>query len=105
MSPALPPFDSGRLQGDITLDHLIPASPATFAPLPADLRPELVAALRSRGIDQLYSHQFEACTSGGKGHPPLRVKPTGGRKALRYHLPVLQRLLEDPERRAIYLFP
>src|SRR5438270_111600 len=105
MPASLPPFDVDRLQGDITLDHLIPASGATYAPLPADLRPELVAALRGRGIDQLYSHQFEAYTSVRKGNHLVVVTPTASGKTLCYNLPVLQRLLEDPERRAIYLFP
>src|SRR2546421_605695 len=60
MASLLPPFDTDRLQGDITLDHLIPATAPVYAPLPHDLHPELIAALRSRGIDQLYSHQEEA---------------------------------------------
>ena len=101
----LPPFDVDRLQGDITLDHLIPASPATYAPLPEGLRPELVAALRSRGIDQLYSHQSEAYEAVRAGRNLVVVTPTASGKTLCYNLPVLQRLLEDPERRAIYLFP
>src|ERR1700757_1968193 len=101
----LPPFDVDRLQGDITLHHLMPASPATYAPLPADLRPELVAALRSRGIDQLYSHQSEAYAAVRSGDHLVVVTPTASGKTLCYNLPVLQRLLEDPERRALYLYP
>jgi DEAD/DEAH box helicase domain-containing protein len=105
MSSSPPPFDLERLQGDITLDRLIPASPPSHAPLPHDLRPELVAALRSRGIDQLYSHQSEAYDTVRRGHHLVVVTPTASGKTLCYNLPVLQRLLEDPERRAIYLFP
>jgi DEAD/DEAH box helicase domain-containing protein len=105
MASWLPPIDVDRLQGDITLDHLIPASPATYAPLPRDLHPELVAALRSRGIDQLYSHQSEAYASIRNGKNVVVVTPTASGKTLCYNLPVLQRLLEDPEKRALYLFP
>src|SRR5438270_5023935 len=101
----LPPFDVDRLQGDITLDHLIPASAATYAALPDDLRPELVAALRSRGIEQLYSHQSEAYSAVRAGRHLVVVTPTASGKTLCYNLPVLQRLLEHPERRALYLFP
>ena len=100
-----PPFDASRLQGDITLDHVVASSPATFAPLPADLKPELAAALRSRGIDRLYSHQAEAYSAVRNGRHLVVVTPTASGKTLCYNLPVLQRLLEDPERRAIYLFP
>src|SRR6201993_4112854 len=101
----LPPFDVDRLQGDITLDHLIPASPATHAPLPSDLHPELVAALRSHGIEQLYSHQSQAYPPVRGGHNLVVVTPTASGKTLCYNLPVLQRLLEEPEKRALYLYP
>src|SRR5260221_5196357 len=105
MASLLPPFDTDRLQGDITLDHLIPASAPIFAPLPHDLHPELVAALRSRGIGQLYSHQEEAYASVRSGRHLVVVTPTASGKTLCYNLPVLQRLLENPEKRALYLFP
>ena len=102
---SLPPFNAAALQGEVTLDHLVPASPATFAPLPQDLRPELATALRGRGVERLYSHQAEAYSAVRRGRHLVVVTPTASGKTLCYNLPVLQRLLEDPERRAIYLFP
>ncbi len=102
---AIPSFDTERLQGDITLDHLIPGTAPVYAPLPDDLKPELVAALRSRGIERLYCHQAEAYSSVRAGHHLVVVTPTASGKTLCYNLPVLQRLLENPEKRAIYLFP
>ena len=53
-------FNPSEYAGEITLDHTIPASAAVFSPLPADLRPELAAALGRRGVERLYSHQAEA---------------------------------------------
>jgi DEAD/DEAH box helicase domain-containing protein len=103
--PALPPFDAADFRGDVTLDHLMPATPAVFAPLPFDLRPELAAALAGRGIERLYSHQAEAYAAVRGGRHLVVVTPTASGKTLCYNLPVLQRLLEDPERRAVYLFP
>jgi DEAD/DEAH box helicase domain-containing protein len=103
--PALPPFDAADFRGDVTLDHILPATPAVFAPLPSDLRPELAAALAGRGIERLYSHQAEAYAAVRNGRHLVVVTPTASGKTLCYNLPVLQRLLEDPERRAIYLFP
>ena len=105
MQPSIPPFDATDFQGEITLDRVIPSSPPQYSPLPADLRPELVAALESRGISRLYSHQSEAYTAVRNGRHLAVVTPTASGKTLCYNLPVLQRLLEDPERRAIYLFP
>src|SRR5437660_3610141 len=102
---ALPPFDPSDFPGDITLDHVIPAAAAEFAALPAGLRPELVAALGRRGVERLYSHQAEAYTAVRAGRHLVIVTPTASGKTLCYNLPVLQRLLEHPERRALYMFP
>src|SRR5690349_25153876 len=96
---ALPRFDASEFSGDITLDHVIPASAADFVALPADLRQELVDALRRRGIDRLYSHQAEAYSAVRSGRHLVVVTPTASGKTLCYNLPVLQRLLESPEDR------
>jgi DEAD/DEAH box helicase domain-containing protein len=100
-----PHFDPSELPGDITLDHVIPAASADFAPLPSDLHPELVKALQRRGIERLYSHQAEAYTAVRNGRHLVVVTPTASGKTLCYNLPVLQKLLQDPERRALYVYP
>jgi DEAD/DEAH box helicase domain-containing protein len=105
MSALLPRFDPTEFSGEITLDHLIPGTAADFVPLPADLRPELVAALARRGVQRLYSHQAEAYAAvRGRRHLVV-VTPTASGKTLCFNLPVLQRLLENPEKRALYLYP
>src|SRR2546430_11522620 len=70
MPPTLPPFDAADFQGEITLDRVIPSSPPQYSPLPADLRPELAAALESRGITRLYSHQAESYAEIRRRPPP-----------------------------------
>ena len=100
-----PRFEPNDFPGDITLDHVVPASSATFAPLPADLRPELAAALARRGVERLYSHQAEAYEAVRRGRHLVVVTPTASGKTLCYNLPVLQRLLENPEKRALYVYP
>jgi DEAD/DEAH box helicase domain-containing protein len=101
----LPRFDPADFPGDITLDHIVPAAAAIFSSLPNDLRPELVTALQRRGIERLYSHQAEAYAAVRAGRHLVVVTPTASGKTLCYNLPVLQRLLEDPHRRALYMFP
>src|SRR5437764_14806148 len=101
----VPAFDPEQLPGEVTLDHVIPAQAARAAPLPADLRPGLAAALAGRGIARLYSHQAEAYAHARAGRHVAVVTPTASGKSLCYNLPVLQRLLERPESRALYLFP
>src|SRR3989442_10641665 len=100
--PAFVPID---FPGEITLDHFIPGPAARFAQLPADMRPELAAALAARGIVRLYTHQADAYHAVRNGRHLVVVTPTASGKTLCYILPVLQRLLENPERRALYLFP
>ena len=101
----IPTFDPADFQGEITLDHVIPEVTALFAPLPSELRPDLVTALAGRGIERLYSHQADAYEAVRKGRHLVVVTPTASGKTLCYNLPVLQRLLENPEKRALYLFP
>ena len=102
---SFPSFNAADFQGEITLDHVISEASANFAPLPADLRPELVTALAGRGIQRLYSHQADAYEAVRKGRHLVVVTPTASGKTLCYNLPVLQRLLENPERRALFLYP
>src|SRR5438094_1081692 len=100
-----PHLDLANLQGDVTLDHLIPPTAADTRPLPSDLAPELAAALRDRGISSLYSHQAQAYAAVRSGRHLVVVTPTASGKTLCYNLPVLQRLLESPEKRALYIYP
>ena len=103
--PDIPLFDPSALPGEVTLDQVVPARPAVFAPLPGDLAPELASALRDRGIDRLFSHQAEAYEAARAGRHVVVVTPTASGKTLCYNLPILQRLLERPGSRALYLFP
>ena len=105
MMPSFPPFVATDFPGDITLDHVIPAAAAKLAPLPADLRPELVAALAARGVESLYCHQADAYNAVRNGRHLVVVTPTASGKTLCYNLPVLQRLLENPGRRALFVYP
>ena len=102
---SFPPFVATDFPGDITLDHVIPATAAKFAPLPADLRPELAAALAARGVESLYCHQADAYNAVRNGRHLVVVTPTASGKTLCYNLPVLQRLLENPNRRALFVYP
>ena len=82
-----------------------PARPGRFADPPAGLDPRLVAWLRRRGIPRLYSHQAEAVAASLRGEDVVVVTPTASGKTLCYTLPVLQRMLERPSARALFLFP
>lgn len=94
-----------RFARNITEWRSLPAQPAEIVPFPPTLDPRLVGALRDRGIDGLYSHQATAFESIKAGNNTVVVTPTASGKTLCYNLPVLDRLLNDPNARAMYLFP
>src|ERR1700737_4370114 len=103
--PSSPEFFPADFPGDVTLDHVIPAAAAQFTALPTGMRPELVGALSARGIQSLYTHQADAYRAVRAGRHLVVVTPTASGKTLCYNLPVLQRLLERPDRRALFVFP
>jgi DEAD/DEAH box helicase domain-containing protein len=86
------------------LEH-IPAREAEWAPMPEWVLPELVAAYRAKGISQLYTHQAAAAEGVRAGKNMVVVTPTASGKTLCYNLPVLNAVLENPDTRALYLFP
>jgi DEAD/DEAH box helicase domain-containing protein len=83
----------------------LPARPAQTAPLPDSLDPRLAAALRERGIEQLYTHQAAAVEAAARGENVVIATATASGKSLAYTLPVVECLLAQPEARALYLFP
>jgi len=85
--------------------EVVPPREASFADFPPWLDPRIVAGLRSRGIERLYTHQAEAIDGVRAGDDVVVVTPTASGKTLCYALPVLQALAEDPSSRALFLFP
>jgi DEAD/DEAH box helicase domain-containing protein len=79
--------------------------PAQYAPFPDSLDDRLKGALRSRGIDQLYTHQASAIEHALAGRHVVVTTPTASGKTLGYNAPVLHAILQDPSSRALYLFP
>ena len=86
------------------IKHL-PARAADFRAMPQWVRGELAAAYRAKGIEQLFSHQAAAAEMAHTGKDFVVVTPTASGKTLCYNLPVLNSLLEQPDTRALYLFP
>ena len=82
-----------------------PGRDPVTAPLPGDLRPELVDALARTGVTSLYAHQATAFRRAREGAHIALVTGTASGKTLGYGLPVLQGLLDDPHARALYLAP
>lgn len=96
---------SGRINNNIVHWHTLPARPARYAPFPEALSPELTQVFEKQGFEHLYTHQAEATARSLAGEHVVVVTPTASGKTLCFNLPVLQRIIERPESRALYLFP
>ncbi|KAI1143075.1 P-loop containing nucleoside triphosphate hydrolase protein [Hypoxylon sp. FL0543] len=70
------------------------------------LSQDMVNALyNARGITQFYAHQAEAINNLHAGRHVVVSTSTSSGKSLIYQLPVLHALEQDPNTRAIYIFP
>ena len=89
------------------LAHLArePARAARTAPLPAELHPDVAAALRTRGIATLYEHQAQVWAAARAGRHVMVTTGTASGKTLAFNLPVLDALAGEPKNRALYLYP
>jgi len=92
-------------RGGVTAIKHFPARPARLAPFPESVPLRLVESLKARGIESLFSHQAIAVEKASQGQNIVVVTPTASGKTLCYNLPILSALVENPETRALYLFP
>jgi len=79
-----------------------------FAPIPEALAPGIRGALAARDIRELYTHQaaaFSAAYGEARARGVVVATPTASGKSFCFHLPVLQAIHDDPDARAIYLYP
>ncbi|MHC4597594.1 MAG: DEAD/DEAH box helicase [Planctomycetota bacterium] len=97
--------EDGDLQGEIAHHRILPPRPASSSPLPSTIPPDLRKALASLGIESLYRHQAEALDHIAAGRNVIVTTPTASGKTLAYNLPVFQTVMENPEARALYIFP
>ena len=83
----------------------LPPRPAQTGPFPEDLPAPVKQTLIAAGIHSLYSHQLEAWLHSRAGENIILSTGTASGKTLAYNLPVFASLLQDPNARALYLFP
>ena len=96
---------SKRYADRITGGFTVPGAEGQYAPIPDDVPDRLKAALRARGIDQLYSHQAQAWHAAQRGENVAIVTPTASGKSLCYTLPVVAAAMSASRAKALYLFP
>ncbi|MGN0863723.1 MAG: DEAD/DEAH box helicase, partial [Stenotrophomonas koreensis] len=95
---------SRRYADRVTGSFTIPGREGRYAPIPDDLPEALKAALKARGISQLYAHQAQAWEASQRGEHVAIVTPTASGKSLCYTLPVVSAAMRG-QAKALYLFP
>lgn len=90
--------------GQIVAEVNLPGREARYGELQTALPAPLSAYLERHGI-RLYSHQVEAIERIRRGEQVAIVTPTASGKTLAFNLPVLERLFEDRQATALYLYP
>ena len=79
--------------------------PAVYETVRTTLHPRIIRALKKHNFSGFYSHQAKAVELIQQGNDVVVATPTASGKSLIYHIPTLQRYFEEPESRALYLFP
>jgi len=93
------------IAGNIQEWRTLPRRAPVFRPFPNALHPALKAGLEQRGIQSLYLHQALSWEHIQLKRNIAVVTGTASGKTLCYALPVLNCLLQDPEARALFIFP
>lgn len=89
----------------VTHHEVLPPHPPSYGALGSPLPSVLQDVLTQMGIPRLYSHQAHALDHIRAGENVVVATPTSSGKSLIYNLAVAEALLDDPTRRALYLFP
>jgi DEAD/DEAH box helicase domain-containing protein len=97
-------LETGRQDGRLVREAREGPSRARLVDVPAELHPELRAALARLGIERLYAHQAQALGSAWE-RTTIVTTGTASGKSLCFNLPTLEVLCRDAFARALYLYP
>jgi len=97
-------LDAGRADGRLVREANEGPSAASLVQPPAELHPDVLAALGRLGIERLYSHQAQALRAATAG-PTIVTTGTASGKSMCFNLPTLHLLCAQARARALYLYP
>jgi DEAD/DEAH box helicase domain-containing protein len=98
-------LDDGRADGRLVREAREGSGqPARLVDAPAELHPDVLAALGRVGVERLYAHQAQALQAAWEG-PTIVTTGTASGKSLCFNLPTLEVLCRDAHARALYLYP
>ena len=89
----------------ITTWKTLPKRTPEYATPPGDLHPSLSTSFEKLGVKDLFKHQKSVWNLIKNGKNVAVVTGTASGKTLAYNMPVVDTLLKNEQRRALYLFP
>jgi len=96
---------SPRYKRQVTCHRVLEAKEPRYAQPTRPWSRAIARTLEGLGLNALYSHQAKATDLIRAGRDVVVTTPTASGKTLIYNLPLLERFLQDPDARALYLFP
>ncbi len=96
---------SPRLGKQVVYHERLASCAAQYAGVSKPWSQAVKSLLKRLSIPRLYSHQTEAIDAVREGVHTVVATPTASGKTLIYNLPVLERILQDPRRTGLYVFP
>jgi DEAD/DEAH box helicase domain-containing protein len=98
-------LSSRYIEPCLAADKTLGAVEAHLVPFPVGLASGVARALGARGVQELYAHQDGAFDAARRGKDFVIATPTASGKSFCFHLPVLSAIADDPDARALYLYP
>lgn len=96
---------SSDYNNQIAFEKRISARDAKYGELDPPVLGKVGEALLRLGVTHLYSHQAEAIDAVRRGENIVVVTGTASGKTLCYNIPVIESIENDPNARALYIFP
>lgn len=96
---------SDRLGNQVAYHREIGAKPPEYANPEKPFPKEISDVMRESGIPRLYSHQAKAIDLLRAGQNVVAATPTASGKTCIYNLPAIEKILDNPSARALYVFP
>ena len=97
--------DQSRIDRYIVFSKNVAGRDAILEDFPPQMLPEIKEYLQQKGILQLYQHQSEMFSQALAGNNIVITTSTASGKTLSFLLPVLQQILQNPQSRAIFIYP
>jgi DEAD/DEAH box helicase domain-containing protein len=97
-------LDAGRADGRLVREAHEGPGRAKLVDPPPELHRDVLGALASMGVAQLYSHQADAVYAAAGG-PTIVTTGTASGKSMCFNLPTLHILCQEARARALYLYP